>query len=138
MSRRRRFFLNGILLTVVGLAIRSVSIAFNSYITKTVGAEGIGLFTLIMNIYAFAITFATSGISLTVTRLIAEAIGDEREGECRKIMRNAVIYSLIFSLSAALVMLFFAEYFSLHIVGDVRSAVPLKILACLCFEIKKN
>lgn len=129
MSRRRKFFMNGILLTIVGLAIRSVTIAFNSYITKTVGAEGIGLFTLIMNIYAFAITFATSGISLTVTRLVAEAIGDEREGECRKIMRNAVAYSLIFSLTAGLVMFFFADYFSLHIVGDRRSAVPLRILA---------
>ena len=105
-TRRKKFFINGILLTVVGIAIRSVSIAFNSYVTKAVGAEGIGLFTLIMNVYSFAITFATSGISLTVTRLIAEAIGDGRIGECRKIMRNAVIYGIIFSLSASLVMFF--------------------------------
>ncbi len=129
MSRRRRFFLNGILLTAVGLAIRSVSIAFNSYITRAVGAEGIGLFTLIMNIYSFAITFATSGISLTVTRLIAEAIGEGREGECRKIMRNAVIYSLMFSVTAALVTFLFADCFSLHILRDARSAAPLRILA---------
>jgi len=128
-NRRRQFFLNGILLTIVGLAIRSVSIAFNSYITRSVGAEGIGLFTLIMNIYSFAITFATSGISLTVTRLIAEAIGESRKRECRIIMRNAVIYSLIFSLSAALVMFFFSEYFSIHFVGDIRSRVPLQILS---------
>ena len=128
-NRRRQFFLNGILLTIVGLAIRSVSIAFNSYITKTVGAEGIGLFSLIMNIYSFAITFATSGISLTVTRLIAEAIGQGHEGECRKIMRNAVLYSLIFSITAASVMFFFADYFSLHFVGDERSGILLRILS---------
>jgi len=129
MSRRRRFFINGILLTVVGLAIRSVSIAFNSYITKAVGAEGIGLFTLIMNIYSFAITFATSGISLTVTRLIAEAIGEGRGCECRKIMRNACLYSLVFSITAAAVMFFFADYFSIKFVGDARSYIPLRILA---------
>ena len=129
MSRRRRFFINGILLTVVGLAVRSVSIAFNSYITKAVGAEGIGLFTLIMNIYGFAITFATSGISLPVTRLIAEAIGEERSGECRKIMRNACIYSLLFSTVASFIMFFFAEYFSLKFVGDTRAFLPLRILA---------
>ena len=129
MNRRKRFFINGILLTLVGLAIRSVSIAFNSYITKSVGAEGIGLFTLIMNIYGFAITFATSGISLTVTRLVAEAIGQDREGECRKIMRNAVLYCLIFSLTAGMVMFLFADRFSLSFVGDERSAVCLRILA---------
>lgn len=128
-NRRKQFFFNGILLTVVGLAIRSVSIAFNSYITKAVGAEGIGLFTLIMNIYSFAITFATSGIGLTSTRLVAEAIGDGREGECRKIVRNAVIYSLVFSLTASLVMFFFADYLSFHFVGDERSDIPLRILS---------
>lgn len=128
-TRRKKFFINGILLTVVGIAIRSVSIAFNSYVTKAVGAEGIGLFTLIMNVYSFAITFATSGISLTVTRLIAEAIGDGRIGECRKIMRNAVIYGIIFSLSASLVMFFFADYFSVHFVGDGRGVFALRILS---------
>lgn len=129
MTRRRRFFINGILLTVVGLAIRSVSIAFNSYVTKMVGAEGIGLFTLIMNIYSFAITFATSGISLTVTRLIAEAIGEGRGRECRKIMRNACGYALLFSVSASLIMFCFSEFFSLRFIGDSRAEMPLKILA---------
>lgn len=129
MSRRRQFFINGILLTVVGLSIRSVSLAFNSFITRAVGAEGIGLFTLIMNIYGFAITFATSGISLTVTRLTAEAIGEGRGGECRKIMRNATIYCLFFSVAAALVTFLFAEQFSIRFVGDGRGEMPLRILA---------
>ena len=129
MNRRKKFIYNGIMLTLVGLAMRSVSIAFNSYITKTVGAEGIGLFTLIMNIYGFAVTFATSGISLTVTRLVADAIGDGREGECRKIMRNATLYSLIFSSAASLVLYFFSNYFSIHVLLDGRSAEPLRILS---------
>ena len=129
MSRRRRFFINGILLTAVGLAIRSVSMTFNSYVTRFVGAEGIGLFTLIMNIYSFAITFATSGISLTVTRLTAEAVGEERMCDYRRIMKNSVIYSLIFSLSASLVMFFFANWFSVRFVGDERSFLPLRILS---------
>ena len=98
MGRRKRFFLSGILLTAVGLAVRSVNIVFNSYITKTVGAEGIGLFTLIMNVYSFAITFATSGISLTVTRLIAEAVGVGKLGKCRKIIKNAILYCIFLNL----------------------------------------
>ena len=129
MNRRKRFFINGILLTIVGLAMRSVSISFNAYITRAVGAEGIGLFTLIMNVYGFAITFATSGISLTVTRLVAEAIGEDRASSCRKIMRNAVLYSLLFSTTAMLVMFFFSDYFSLHFVGDERGEVAFRILA---------
>lgn len=129
MSNRKRFFYNGILLTVVGLAVRSVGMAFNSYITRTVGAEGIGLFTLIMTVYSFAITFATSGISLTVTRLVAAAIGDGNRANVKKIMRHACAYSLIFSISASLVLLFGAEYFGIRVLSDERTVIPLRVLA---------
>ena len=129
MTKRKRFILNGILLSSVGLAVRAVSMAFNSYITKTVGAEGIGLFSLIMTVYSFAITFATSGISLTVTRLVAEAIGDSDDGRIRSIMRHAVLYALIFSIFSAMVLFFFSEYFANAVLGDERAMIPLRILA---------
>ncbi len=129
MTNRRRFFVNGILLTAVGLAIRSVSLGFNSYVTHSIGAEGIGLFTLISTVYSFAVTFATSGISLTVTRLVSSAIGEGREGEVKGILRSAVHYSLIFSLFATFVLLFGAGYFGATVLSDGRTVVPLRILS---------
>ncbi len=121
--------MNGILLTVVGIAIRSVSLGFNSFITRTIGAEGMGLFSLIGTVYAFAVTFATSGISLTVTRLVASAIGEGRVGACRGILRSAVGYALAFSSVASLVLFFGAEYFGICILFDARTVGPLRILA---------
>lgn len=129
MTNRKRFFYNGILLTVVGLAIRTVGVAFNSYITKTVGAEGIGLYTLIMTVYSFAITFATSGLNLTVTRLVAQDVGENCGRGVPKIMRNALIYALVFSISASLVLFFFSSYFGNSVLGDGRTVLPLRILA---------
>ena len=90
-ENRKRFFKNGILLTAVALAIRTVGIAFNSYITRSVGAEGIGLYTLIMTVYSFAVTLATSGINLTVTRLVAGAVGGTRGKEADRILRGAFL-----------------------------------------------
>ena len=129
MSDKKRFFYNGILLTVVGIAIRLVGMAFNAYVTRTVGAEGIGLYTIIMTVYSFAITFATSGISLTVTRLVAADIGENGGKGVRKILFNSVIYALIFSVSASFVLFFLAEYFGLAVLGDARTVTPLKILS---------
>ena len=129
MTNRKRFFLNGILLTAVGLAIRSVSLGFNSYVTHSIGAEGIGLFTLIGTVYSFAVTFATSGISLTVTRLISSSIGEGRKDEVKGILRSAIIYSLIFSLFATLVLFFGADYFGITVLSDGRTVVPLRILS---------
>ncbi len=129
MTNRKRFFINGMLLTAVGLAIRTVSLGFNSYVSQSIGAEGMGLFTLLGTVYSFAVTFALSGIGLTVTRLVSAAIGEGKEGSVRKILRSSVVYSLIFSISATLVLLFGAEYFSIRVLGDVRCITPLRILA---------
>lgn len=129
MTNRQRFFINGIMLSVVGLAIRSVSLALNSFITQNIGAEGVGLFTLVGTVYSFAVTFATSGISLTVTRTVSTALGEGRDDEVRGILRSSIIYSLIFSLFATLVLFFGAEYFALRVLSDQRCALPLKILS---------
>lgn len=129
MTNRQKFFINGILLTAVGLAVRTVSLTFNAYITKKIGAEGMGLFTLIGTVYAFAVTFATSGISLTVTRLISSAIGEGRQKEEGKILRAAVLYALIFSLFATFTLFFGAKYFGGTVLADPRTVVCLRILS---------
>lgn len=129
MTNRRRFFINGIMLTAVGLAIRSVSLALNSFVTRTVGAEGIGLFTLIGTVYSFAVTFATSGISLTVTRTVSSAIGEGRAKELGEILRSSILYSLIFSVFSSLVLFFGAPYFAESVLSDLRCILPLRILS---------
>ena len=125
----KRFFMNGILLTAVSLGMRTVALFFNAFVTREVGAVGIGLYTLVMTVYNFAVTFATSGISLTVTRLVAEARGEGKEGEVGKILTGSVIYALIFSLIGAAVLFLGAEFFALRVLDDVRTAICLKILA---------
>ncbi len=129
MDNKKRFLYNGILLTSVGIVMRTVALFFNAFVTQTVGAEGIGLYTIINTVYGFAVTFATSGISLTVTRLIAAARGEGREEDSGRILSGAVIYALIFSVSATLVLFFGAEFLSAHILHDERASVSLKILA---------
>ena len=74
MSGVRRYIKNALILVGAALLMRSVSLLFNAYVSQKIGAEGMGLFSLIMSVYGFAVTFATSGINLAVTRLCAEAI----------------------------------------------------------------
>ena len=129
MSARRKFFFNGTLLTLVGLSIKTAALLFGAFVSRTVGAEGTGLYTLVMTVYSFAVTFATSGISLTVTRLVATAIGEGDRGEVSRIMRGAVLYSLVFSLIASSVLFFGAEFFGARVLSDERVVVSLKILS---------
>lgn len=129
MKDKKRFFYNGILLTAVGIAMRTVALFFNAFITRTVGAEGVGLYTIIMTVYNFAVTFATSGISLTVTRLVAAAKGEGKDNEVPGILSGAVIYALIFSVIATGTLLVGADFFAEGVLGDERAAASLRILS---------
>ena len=129
MTARKKFFYNATLLTVVALSVKTVNLAFSAFISRKIGAEALGLYTLIGTVYAFAVTFATSGINLTVTRLVASAVGEGKRGEISRIMRHAVGYALIFSSFASLVLFFFAPYFSSAVLKDARSEAALRALA---------
>lgn len=130
MSLFRRYVKNALILVGAGLLGRSVSILFNAYVSQKIGAEGMGLFTLIMSVYGLAVTFATSGINLAVTRLCAEAIGAGRREDVRATLRRALFYSLVFGGIASLFLFLFARQIGEGLLGDGRTVPSLRLLAC--------
>ena len=125
----KRFFYNGILLTALGISMRTVSLFFNAFITRTIGAEGVGLYTVVNTVYGFSVTFATAGINLTVTRLVASARGEGREESVPRILSGAILYALCFSTLATLVLYLGAGGFAAVVLGDERAASSLRILS---------
>ena len=129
MKKKTKFFINGIILSTVGLAMRGVGLALSAYVSRTVGAEGVGLNSLVMNVYAFAFTFATAGITLTVTALVAAAIGDggiAREGA---VLRGAFLYALGFGGTAFLILSLLAGPIASGVLGEESLSRPLFILS---------
>lgn len=129
MSESKRFLRSGILLTLVGLTMRTVAMLHGAFVSRVVGAEGIGIFTLVMTVYSFALTLATSGISLTVTRLVASAIGDNRPERISVILRGSVIYSFSFGLLSTLLLYFCAGILGRFVFADDTTVLSLRILS---------
>ena len=129
MKRRVDFFKSGMTLTAVGLALRTVGMLFGAFITGAVGAEGIGIYTVIMTVYSFAITFATSGISLTVTRLVAGAVGEGREEDVGGILKASVTYSLIFGALSSAFLFLGADIICSFVLWEADVSSALRILA---------
>ena len=136
MDRLKRFFVNGILMTVVTLIIRYVSVNFNIYISNRIGAVSMGIFTLISTVYGFSLTLATSGINLATTKLVSEAMGRgsqcgdyDTSGTIRAIMRKSIIFSLSISFATAILLFLCAPTIGERILGDERTISSLQILA---------
>ena len=66
---------NTLLLTVFAFASRGVGLFFQSLVSRSLGAAGLGEFQLLLSIHGLAATLAVSGVRFAVTRLAAEALG---------------------------------------------------------------
>lgn len=113
----------------VMLFLNISNICYNIYVSKRAGAQGIGMFHLVMSVYSLAVTFSVSGIGLTATRLIsdmplslASKCADSVVKKCIKLISvpAGIMACIIFCGSD-----FIAKYF----LGNIECAICLKFLA---------
>lgn len=120
-------------MTAVTLAIRYVSVAFNVYITSKIGAVAMGLFTLVSSVYGFALTLATSGISLATTKLVSEALGaldeDRRASTVKAIMKKSLTFTFFISLTVSIGLYALAPILASNVLKDMRTLESLKVLS---------
>ena len=120
-------------MTAVTLVIRYVSVAFNVYLTSKIGAVAMGLFTLVSSVYGFALTLATSGISLATTKLVSEAMGgiDEkkRASTIRSIMKKSLLFSFCISLAVSIGLYLLSPFLAEKVLKDMRTLSALRILS---------
>ena len=130
-SKVQSFFLNGALITVCSVVLRSISVTFNVYVANVAGAEAVGLYSLLSGVYGFALTLALSGINLAITRLVSEALALGDEEKALTVIKKAAALALFFGSVAATLLFFLAKPLSAVWLLESRAAKPLKILA-LC------
>lgn len=118
-----------LLLSASSIFVRMVGFFFRIYLSNTIGAQGMGLYTLIMSLYALGTTIATSGVSLAVSKLVAAELALGNRPGARLVLRRALTLSLGFGLFVFVSMFFFAEPIALYILKDARCAFSLRLLA---------
>ena len=115
-------------MTVFSLVNKLLGVFLRLFLASRIGSEGMGLYQLIMSVYTMFSTFATAGFTLSVSRLVAEK--EERShGDAALLMKNAFKASFFISAIATALMFFLSNTVAENILGDIRCASPLKILA---------
>ncbi|MBR4973702.1 MAG: oligosaccharide flippase family protein, partial [Clostridia bacterium] len=104
------FIKNALILTVSSFILRFAGIIFKVWLAGAIGSEGIGLHGLIFSVYVLASTFATSGISTAVTRLVAEETALGSKKGTLKILRRSIELTVIISIVTIAILYFGAEF----------------------------
>ena len=127
--KKENLFINAILLTATMMIMRSIGVIFNVYISNEIGTEGMGLYKLIGTVSMIAITFATSGISSAVTRIVAEEVSKKEYNNVKYVMLKACTICGVLGITACIILSVFSKDIAALFLKDTRVILSLKIFA---------
>ncbi|MCC8099427.1 MAG: oligosaccharide flippase family protein [Clostridiales bacterium] len=132
MKERESFAQSAFLLTVVGVFTQVVGFFYRMMLSRTVGAENMGLYQLVMPVYGVLQSVAVSGLAVAVcNRTAAEAARQNSRGAAR-LLHTALwlLFAVWAALAVAVVLL--AQPLASRVLGDGRTALALPcLLPCL-------
>lgn len=126
---KKRFIKNSLMMTTTLLITQIAAIFFNIYISSKIGAEGMGIYRLVITVYAFSATFATSGITLSVTRLVTDFLTFKRCGEAKHAVAVCMAVGVGLSCAVGTLLFAFSNKIGVDFLGDARTVLSLKVLA---------
>lgn len=129
MKKKKKFLFNTAILTATTLILKSIGMFFRVYLSNKIGAEGMGLYQLIISVYMLASTFASSGICTAVTRLCSDEMVCGNKKSVLLVVKKSVILSAIVGALLNAVVFFGAPVISNVFIEDFRATDAIKILS---------
>lgn len=142
MNQKYYLLSGAFLLTFVGFLTRIAGFFYKIFLSRTIGAEQIGLFQLTMPVFAFCMAFACGGIQTAVSRFTAEY---HAKNDCRGthlLLFSSLLLSGSLSIFCSVFLYLNAGWIAVRFLLEPRCTQLLQIIAislpfcvihsCLC------
>ena len=121
--------LSTLILTVANLINRLLGFGYRIYMSNLLGPEGMGLFQLIMPVYALAWSISCSGFTTSVSKLVAAEKAKGQTGNMGRILKQALAITTALGLILTIALFFLSDYLAITMFRDERLSMALKILS---------
>ena len=128
-QKSKLFLINGAILTSTSLLMKFAALIFNIYISNQIGSEAVGVFSLVMAVYLFFITVATSGLNIAVTVIVSEKFALNKNHQAIKAIRTCIFFSLLLGIAAGGLILLFSNFITSKCLHNMVSSRPLFYIA---------
>lgn len=128
-QKSKLFLINGAILTSASLLMKFAALIFNIYISNQIGSEAVGVFSLVMAVYLFFITVATSGLNIAVTVIVSEKFALNKNQQAIKAIRTCIFFSLLLGTAAGGLILLFSNFITSKCLHNMVSSRPLFYIA---------
>ncbi len=113
--------------TIFSCVERLLGFIYRIYLSRTLGAEGLGIYQITLSVIGLLMTITASGIPITVSRIMIKHESEKQGGLIYKTVSAGIILSLIISIPLVCLLTFFPNFTSL-IFADERCYNLLKII----------
>lgn len=125
---RKSFVGSAIVLMIAGFIVKILGFVYRIYLSNLIGAEGMGLFQLISPIYTLVILTLTSGISIAVSKMVAEEMAKNHLINLRRITSCALFVIMFSGLVVSVLMFIFIDPIVNVILKDSRTYYSMLLL----------
>ena len=123
-------FLTGtLLLTITGVLSRIIGFFYRIFLSRTIGAEGLGIYQLIFPVLTLCISFTSSGIQTSISKYVAQEQGSNEKHAGIRFLYVGLFLSLLLSVIVCIFLFMQADYIAVKILGESRCRDLIRIMA---------
>ncbi len=127
--QKKIFFKGALIVLFASIITRILGFFFRVVLANNLGAQGMGIYQLIMSLYMLVVTFATSGVSFAVSRIVSENMATKNKKSTRVILKTSILWAFFLGSLVCLTMLFFKDEIAKTILRDSRTTNSIFYLA---------
>lgn len=123
-----KFYKNSAILTMSNFITGFIGFAFSIILSKKLGAEGLGLYGLIMPVYSLLLCVTTDGIVTAISKTCAVYNSKRDYRNLHRTVKVAVGFIGMWSIGVAIIVFFNASNIATFFIKDERAVDALRIL----------
>lgn len=132
-SNKKQGLIQGTLILVAANAVSKILGAiFKIPLTYILQEEGMAVFNTAFSVYATVLTFLLSGMPMAISKMIAEALSLQRQGDARRIVTVSCLILSVLGLLGSSLLFWGADFFALAM-KDPKAAESIRFLSPAVF-----
>ena len=124
-----KFYKDSFVLTLSNMVTGVIAFVFSIVLSRELGAEGLGLYGLVMPIYGLLLTITSEGLITAISKITTLYFNRKEFRNLNRTLGTVFIFTALWATCVALLVLLSNKLIAGYIVRDPRSAQALMILS---------
>lgn len=108
-SGGQNFLTGALIISLAGLVVKVISMLFRIPLTNLVGGTGMGYYGVAYSVYNFMITIAASGLSVAISKIVAESVSTGKHKDVKTVIKVAFSTFIVIGAVLTLIVFFFSK-----------------------------